>query len=290
MTDRDSPQEKAPEQATNQTEDHDIHKALSHPTRIEILHLIGESFDGTTYSDLSQTLDLETGTLYHHLKLLSQLVKQDDEKRYNLTRDGHRALRMLEGLDSDPEGFDLAESAYFLNPILRLITFQPLIAGLSTYKSLAIIFGFGLVSFSSLIGFVIYAKTVGPFLLNSPPLSLPEVLFIGILSWIIAGGTAEFVSRGLGSTSNSMVYFFANSLIFLPSGIFGGLIFVVSRILEIMTPIIPEFFLLLLIISQVWGVGILLSSTLQLKGLSSEKALIVSLSANYVLLGFSWLL
>ena len=50
--------------------------ALSHEIRRNIIRLIGESGKGS-FTKFKRTLEISTGTLYHHLDVLKSLVVQD---------------------------------------------------------------------------------------------------------------------------------------------------------------------------------------------------------------------
>jgi len=69
-------------------------KALSHPTRRKILRYIG-SHGEASYSELAM-IEPKSGVLYHHLKLLGDLIYQDNRRIYKLTEKGYKALSFLE--------------------------------------------------------------------------------------------------------------------------------------------------------------------------------------------------
>ncbi|MEM2109994.1 MAG: winged helix-turn-helix domain-containing protein [Candidatus Odinarchaeota archaeon] len=76
------------------SEDEKIYKILSHKIRRKIIQLIGDS--GTsTYTEISKEVNLEPGTLYHHIDYLKEYVEQDQEKRYRLTSLGKAAYRLI---------------------------------------------------------------------------------------------------------------------------------------------------------------------------------------------------
>ncbi|WEU41051.1 MAG: winged helix-turn-helix domain-containing protein [Candidatus Odinarchaeum yellowstonii] len=78
----------------NSREDEKIYKILSHKVRRKIIQLIGDS--GTsTYTEIAREVDLEPGTLYHHIDYLKEYVEQDQQKRYRLTPLGQAAYRLI---------------------------------------------------------------------------------------------------------------------------------------------------------------------------------------------------
>ena len=49
-----------------------------------------------TFLLLTETFDLKSGPLYHHLGRIKQFVFQNEEKKYCLTEDGLKAIAMLQ--------------------------------------------------------------------------------------------------------------------------------------------------------------------------------------------------
>jgi len=74
-------------------EEVDVFKVLSHPLRREILKLIAKR-GAASYKDLIQIVP-KPGALYHHLRLLGDLIYQDEEKMYKLTPKGQHVYDFL---------------------------------------------------------------------------------------------------------------------------------------------------------------------------------------------------
>ncbi|TFG08568.1 MAG: hypothetical protein EU539_02015 [Promethearchaeota archaeon] len=68
--------------------------ALSHEIRRKIIKIIGDN-DFSSFTALKKILKVSTGTIYHHLDSLSQLIKQKDDKKYYLTDLGKHAYNSL---------------------------------------------------------------------------------------------------------------------------------------------------------------------------------------------------
>jgi len=71
-----------------------LFSALGHPVRRSIVYYLAES-GPQSYTALQQRLDIQTGTLNHHLSMLKGIVEQDENKKYLLTRDGHIAYQLM---------------------------------------------------------------------------------------------------------------------------------------------------------------------------------------------------
>lgn len=78
----------------------DLFKALSHPTRRKILRLLAMK-GAVSYTDLTK-LEPKAGVLYHHLKLLGDLIYQDENKLYRLNERGQKAYEFLENFFLEP--------------------------------------------------------------------------------------------------------------------------------------------------------------------------------------------
>ena len=79
----------------------DIFRALGHPLRRRILRLIAER-GPVSYKELSR-LEPKPGVLYHHLRLLGDLIYQDENRQYKLTEKGRRAYEFLVTMFVEPE-------------------------------------------------------------------------------------------------------------------------------------------------------------------------------------------
>ncbi len=79
----------------------DIFKALGHPLRRKILRMIAER-GSVSYKELSR-IEPKSGVLYHHLRLLGDLIYQDDNRRYRLTEKGARAYELLMSVFLEPQ-------------------------------------------------------------------------------------------------------------------------------------------------------------------------------------------
>lgn len=84
------------EQSKSLELDDRVLNALNHDIRRKILL---ELFDlgWAGYSELTRTLKLTTGVFYHHIRLLEEanLVKQSEEKTYEITPQGIKAIEFL---------------------------------------------------------------------------------------------------------------------------------------------------------------------------------------------------
>lgn len=72
----------------------EILEKLAHPLRQKILLYIEKEVE-VGYKDLKNECQVATGTLYHHLKILKDLIEQNEQKKYILTPKGQEMLNHL---------------------------------------------------------------------------------------------------------------------------------------------------------------------------------------------------
>jgi predicted transcriptional regulator len=103
-------------------------QALGHEERRNILKIIGASSEGVTYSSILGETGLDTGHLNYHMRGLEGLIEKDDDRIYQLTPLGLKALRLLKGIDDDVNGdvskyIKSAKSSQrsLLHPLVKLV-------------------------------------------------------------------------------------------------------------------------------------------------------------------------
>ncbi len=88
-------------------------QGIGHEERRNILKIIGDNPDGVIYSDILNELQLNTGKLNYHLKLLEGLIERDDDRHYRLTKLGMKSVAILNSIteDLDDEEIKLVSKA-----------------------------------------------------------------------------------------------------------------------------------------------------------------------------------
>jgi hypothetical protein len=77
-----------------------FYNAMGHEIRRKIIKIVGDN-EAAGFSTFKTETNSSTGTIYHHLDILSQLLFQDKKKKYRLTTLGQHAYRFLsQNLDS----------------------------------------------------------------------------------------------------------------------------------------------------------------------------------------------
>jgi len=84
-----------------------ILQGIGHEERRNILKIIGSSPEGVKYSDVLNELQLNTGKLNYHLKLLEGLIERDTDRHYRLTKLGMKSVMILNSITEDLDEEDL---------------------------------------------------------------------------------------------------------------------------------------------------------------------------------------
>ncbi len=72
-----------------------LHSTLGHPIRKRLIEFLSEKGEAG-FKDLKASLNLTVGTLYYHLEILGDLITQNDQRKYLLTKKGKAAKKLLE--------------------------------------------------------------------------------------------------------------------------------------------------------------------------------------------------
>ena len=75
------------------TEDQ-FYVSLGHEIRRKILKIIGDN-GVSSFSAFKKQIQSSTGTIYHHLEVMKELILQDKKKKYHLTNLGEHAYQVL---------------------------------------------------------------------------------------------------------------------------------------------------------------------------------------------------
>jgi len=221
----------------------DLFKALGHPTRREILRLIARK-GAVSYKELTK-LEPKAGVLYHHLRLLGDLIYQDENKLYRLTEMGIKAHDFLE--------------TFFLEPteksIQRFITPRPFLERLEGRKIYVLLIFICVLS--SLL-WQLQENYIQIFVFIAPRIYriLPSPL-VAILSWVASSVVLAIIVRVFYQRYCRIVDMLVKtSPGFLLINIFPLTLWVIPNILlEIAIYLILQIFALLFIVSAVSVVG-----------------------------------
>ncbi|MCG3252284.1 MAG: helix-turn-helix transcriptional regulator [Candidatus Heimdallarchaeota archaeon] len=257
---------------------------LANPIRRKIIEEVAAN-EKLSYKELVRITQLKSGPLYHHLHKLENLLIQDDEKQYYLTKDGERAVKLLaiskseeieDSLEVEQEPTEPRILSFFgisLRPVVAFFAKHP-------YRTLA-----EFLILAIICGYLSYRDDI--LLIGNFTLSIETEIYFSylslILSWLFLGGCAELIARFVFKKKEGTAALISvTGIAFLPVFIFSIIIFIINLSVQVtlQLPLIP----LLIIhgVFQIWTFIVLSTSLGVVKKLSLDKSIIISLILNYV--------
>ena len=272
------------------TKEASVYKILSNISRRKIIEMIG-SEGKTSFTKLKKELKISVGALYHHIDALGDIITQDDQHRYMLTRQGKLVFKLLnetgDQLSFVHSEFSVESSASTSNRLAsaaQIFLPRRLLLSVSDKPILYLPAAAIIVALGSWIA--VHANLrfilVFPDSQTSMPPDFTAALFV--ISWLLVFGlsdiTSTFIFRRKGGDLSLLV---GSSVSFIPLIFFSGLWYVFRAVHFDMAGIIAPF---LLLACQLWTIGVL-SCTISLsKGLRMDKSALISFTVIYVNIAF----
>ncbi|MHA2407718.1 MAG: winged helix-turn-helix domain-containing protein [Candidatus Ranarchaeia archaeon] len=266
-------------------DEHEFFELLSHPIRRQIIRILSQGIY-VTYSDLKELLGLSPGGIYHHLEKLREqgILHQRSTKEYELTATG---LKVIEYLDRIQE--DEFQSIITQSPIRKLFLFLPL-AGFIQKNPIHWTVETGLLFLiTTLIQIEFPIQIIGPFLLPSLEPFANRFLF-QLLSFLLMGIIvvilAQILTKPPYRTSNLVLI---SGLLVLPllSSIASCILWIIT-LTDTYVPVGIYWIVTFALLSSY--AYLLIHLLIQIKKLSVERAIIITLIQGYAFLTFIFLL
>ena len=232
---------------------------------------------------------MSTGTIYHHLDTLSELVEQKQDKKYYLKELGMYAYNSLKNNIETIKTPDFAHRE-LKSPILRklmwitskrFIQFDKKDKKYSITISISIIIlGIIFCALNGFYSFLLFFIDFSQYNLDIPLQIL--ISFSFMVNFFIFFIIVELISRFLYKKNESVTEFLISFAIILYPMIFYLIFHLIFNIFDLLS--LSVFNLLdkvLLIIFQVWSLWLLSYSLCIKKGLKIESSLIISLLLHY---------
>jgi len=264
----------------------EFYSALSHEIRRKIIKLIGDQ--GCSFTTLKKALMTSTGTIYHHLEALKDLIYQEKNKKYHLTTLGGHAYKILDRNIDTIESTKVSDKKlksplaknflsltpkklFLLNPKDNIL---PLILSL-----IIIIIGAVLAGLSGLGTFLLFFQESVEFPATLEPISQLILGLIFVLNYFILFILAEiFCWLFYGKKENSLKLLLNFGLIYIPILVYLAIHYILViynlNYLTILDNILLIFF-------QIWSLWLLTYNLSVNKYIRIERALIVSLIIHY---------
>ncbi len=232
---------------------------------------------------MKKELKVSTGTIYHHLETLSDLVGQRNDKKYYLKELGVYAYNSLKNNIETIRSPDFAHRE-LKSPILRKlmwVTSQRFIQFEKKDKFYVVLISLVIIISGTILSGL---NSFYSFLFYYIEIDYNQILFSFsfILNFLIFFTFVEVISRLFYRENNNTLNFFLSFEIIQFPMIFYLILHFIFKILNILDNIFSNFFdKLFLIVFQVWSLWLLSYSLCVNKGLKIENSLIISLLLHY---------
>lgn len=264
-----------------------FYSALSHKIRRKMLKIIGEQ-GYSSFTNFKKILGASTGTIYHHLDALKDLIFQEKNKKYYLTTLGGHAYKFLDQNIDSIESTKITEKD-IKSPFLRgILSFTPkkMFLGNPRENILTIVISISimitgaiLAGLSGLSTCILFFQDSVEYPLLLDPFSQFILGLIFVLNYFALFVLADFFSYLFyKKKENSFKIFLNFGLIYLPI-----LIYLVIHYILLILNLNYLTFLdnILLIFFQIWALWLLTYNLSVNKYIKIERALIISLVIHY---------
>lgn len=253
---------------------------MSHPIRRKILSSIFDN-GSISFTILSKDWSLATGTIYHHLKALNQLITQNSSNLYILNDKGVAVCEWF--LQTNQGKTSVQKISSFTSITYKLFT---IIENNSKLVLLLSLFGLFLgFYFSQDLEIVI----LGPFLLPKPDfIEIKQIFFFNITIiiglFLLFSSIIYHINRKI--LGRPMVIIFCLSL--LPVNLIVILVYILELLITVNISL--PIWIFLSLICQFFYLILNSSALISFYGINIEKSVIIMLSNLYLLLIFALLL
>ena len=259
--------------------------ALSHKIRRKILKIIGDN-EFTSFTYLKNELGVSTGTIYHHLETLSDLIEQRQNKKYYLKELGTYAYNSLKDNIETIKAPHKEFKSQFLNKLMVLTTKRFIIFNKKD-RIYTLLISIGIIVLGTI--FCVLNGFTSFFLffidINIENLDLVFQILINssfILNLFAFFIIVEMISRIFYKKNENSLNFLASfALIQFPMIIYLIFHFIFEFTALTSLNVVNFIDQILMIIFQAWSLWLLSYSLSVKKGLKIENSLIVSLLLHY---------
>jgi len=253
----------------------DMYYRLQHPIRKRIMEILGEE-GKVRFTYLKEAVNVGVGKLYYHLDILGNLVSQDEYKRYMLTSEGERALKLLKFGDrgvvypQPPSGF---------NRVLELVTAKPVQQLLSRTTAVSLPALFLVVIFASVLNVQARLDPLFLFLLDRPEVSQTIILVKTGLSPLVIFAFCDFASTLLYRRAGNHIDLLVGTLFAQIPLVAFSLMWIIFRELFSASPIIPH---IVFFLFQGLSIILLIGALAYSKSLKFTQASLIVLAFTYI--------
>jgi hypothetical protein len=266
-----------------------FYNALDHEIRRKLLKIVGKE-GHSSFTHFKKSLKVSTGTLYHHLDVLKELISQNEARKYILTNLGKLAYNFLIKNYDSFESSNIQEQRLITERFKRLLMFIPV----KTFEKIKEKPNLGWILSVSLLTvfyFLIVVGTVDSAFIFFLPydnglsfITIGEKMLLGLkflVAVILGGFFSEVLCRFLfGKNENTKNFFSVYAI-----GLFPMLIYLILfDILYLINPVYPDSIIskILMIIFQVWAIWLISYILTIYKSIKLERSLLITFLIHYV--------
>jgi hypothetical protein len=259
--------------------------ALSHEIRRKIIKIIGDN-EFTSFTHLKKELNVSTGTIYHHLETLSDLIEQKQDKKYYLQELGTYAYNSLKENIETIKAPQREFKSLFLNKLM-VLTSKRFINFNKKDRIFTLLISIGIIVlgtiFCILNGFTSFFLFFIEINIENVDLIFQILIKISfILNFFAFFVILEMISRIFyKKTENTLDFLTSFALIQFPMIIYLLLHTIFNYTALNSINIVNFIDQILMIVFQVWSLWILSYSLSVKKGIKIENSLIISLLLHY---------
>ena len=266
-----------------------FYNSLNHEVRRKIIRMIGSQGEGS-FTNFKKVLKVSTGTLYHHLDVLKELITQNSKRKYILTNLGKHAYNFLSKNYDTIESDNIEEQKFISASLKKFISLIPneilhkvndLTNPIKVLISVGILSLFFILIFigninSSFIFFVPYNTSNTELeVIEKIALGLKFIVFTYIVV-IISELLCRYLFNKTENTKNFVLIFPIALIPMLPYLFIYDMLFLFAPTL--VNTIFNKF---IMIIFQIWTIWLITYIIITFKYLKLERALLITFVIHY---------
>lgn len=262
--------------------------ALNHEIRRNLLKIIGKNGE-SSFTQFKKNLKTSTGTLYHHLEVLKELISQNDSRKYILTPLGKHALNFLIKNYDSIESNNIEQQRQISKPLKGFITLVPksLIEKISNNSLISWSLT---ITFLSIFFILIIIGNINSSFIFFLPISSDQnqitplfKIFLGfkfIIAVVLAALVSEILCRYLFHKSENTKKF----LSIYSFGLFPMIIYlVIYNLFVVFNPPLVDSILskIIMILFQIWTIWLISYILIVFKFIKLERSLLITFLIHY---------
>jgi predicted transcriptional regulator len=253
----------------------DMYYRLQHPVRKRIMEILGEE-GKVRFTHLKDAINVGVGKLYYHLDILGNLISQDEHKRYMLTSEGERALKILKFGD---RGVIYPQPPSEFDAVLEILTAKPILQILRKTTTVSFPALFLVIVLASFLNAQARLDPLFLFLLDKPEVSQIVILLKTAISPLVIFAFCDLTSTLLYRREGNHTDLLAGTVFSQIPLVIFSLMWILLRDLFTASPVIPH---IVFFLFQGWSIILLIGAVTYSKELKFTQASLIVLAFTYI--------